>query len=56
MADDLIFCLQTLMRAERAGARVMLDNLWQTDEPEVRQRLGRLLEGSQRAAVACTVV
>ncbi|PJI50397.1 MAG: dioxygenase [Pseudomonas sp.] len=45
MSDDLIHWLQTLMRAERAGARVMLDSLRQTDEPIVRQRLERLHEG-----------
>jgi len=45
MSDDLIPWLQTLMRAERAGARVMLDSLRQTDEPIVRRRLERLHEG-----------
>ena len=45
MSDDLIPWLQTLMRAERAGARVMLDSLRQTDEPVVRLRLERLHEG-----------
>ncbi|WP_207882927.1 DUF892 family protein [Pseudomonas sp. 30_B] len=42
---DLIDWLQTLMRAERAGARVMLDSLRQTDEPAVRQRLEHLHQG-----------
>lgn len=45
MHDDLIPWLQTLMRAERAGARVMLDSLRQTDDPVVRHRLERLHEG-----------
>lgn len=42
---DLIDWLQTLMRAERAGARVMLDSLRQTDEPATRQRLEQLHQG-----------
>lgn len=43
--NDLIDWLQTLMRAERAGARVMLDSLRQTDEPLVRRRLEHLHQG-----------
>ncbi|AGI24735.1 dioxygenase [Pseudomonas sp. ATCC 13867] len=42
---DLVDWLQTLMRAERAGARVMLDSLRQTDEPAVRRRLELLHQG-----------
>lgn len=45
MSDGLISWLQTLMRAERAVARAMLDSLRQTDEPIVRRRLEHLHEG-----------
>ncbi|WP_231709025.1 DUF6306 domain-containing protein [Pseudomonas denitrificans (nom. rej.)] len=45
MSDDLIDWLQTLMRAERAGARVMLDSLRQADEAVARHRLERLHQG-----------
>lgn len=39
---DLVEWMQTLMRAERAGARVMLDSLRQSDEPAVLRRLEQL--------------
>ncbi len=45
MSDELIDWLQTLMRAERAGARVMLDSLRQAEELVARNRLEHLHQG-----------
>ncbi|MFV3380370.1 DUF892 family protein [Pseudomonas sp. NY15354] len=44
-ADDLIDWLRMLMRAERAGARLMLDSACQTRDPALLQRLEQLHHG-----------
>jgi len=45
LADDLVDWLRMLMRAERAGARLMLDSARQTQDPVLLQRLERLHHG-----------
>lgn len=44
-SDDLIDWLRMLMRAERAGARLMLDSARQTNDPLLLQRLEQLHHG-----------
>ena len=44
-AADLIDWLRMLMRAERAGARLMLDSARETDDPALLQRLEQLHHG-----------
>jgi nitronate monooxygenase len=44
-ADDLIDWLRMLMRAERAGARLMLDSARETDDPALLLRLEQLHHG-----------
>lgn len=44
-ADDLIDWLRMLMRAERAGARLMLDSARETDDPAMLARLEQLHHG-----------
>ena len=43
--DDLVDWLRMLMRAERAGARLMLDSARETDDPALLQRLEHLHHG-----------
>src|SRR5690606_37927992 len=43
--DDLVDWLRLLLRAERAGARLMLDSARQTDDPALLQRLEHLHHG-----------
>ncbi|KIY42089.1 dioxygenase [Pseudomonas sp. 10-1B] len=43
--DDLIDWLRMLMRAERAGARLMLDSARETDDPTLLRRLEQLHDG-----------
>lgn len=44
-ADELVDWLRMLMRAERAGARLMLDSARETDDPALLQRLEHLHHG-----------
>jgi len=48
-SDDLVDWLRLLMRAERAGARLMLDSARQTDDPVLLQRLERLHDGEAQS-------